>query len=586
MTRGAGDRGRTADGVGDAQAVRRRSQRMRAARRCATAATVLLIAGACSGDADDGSATTTTVDSAGTQAPEGDYELTTSGVPRVEEGDCVGQVPATDRVRCLTLVVPESRGVAGAESERLVRLPVVVVAAAEPSERLSDPVLWIDDGPGDGFVAGRTRYFTDQVDPLSRDRDVITLDLRGTGLAEPSLACPEVSDLNTGAFAAEIDETSPEGRAMRLDAIAQCHDRLVDEGVDLSAFASADAAQDLEDLRVALGVDQWNLVVGEYGSKLAQILVRDQPEGVRSVVVNSTPVPLQADWFADLAPNTARGWSALVATCEADAGCAQAFPDLADRLDAFVTDLAANPRRFDEVQLEGPDRAPFLLTSSRLLSYVRFYSRFSEFLGEMPMSIAGPPGGSADTLQTFDPDDPDTLKFQASDTYFGGAWGLWELIPPNTSTENGSFALGAHLSAVCRDEAPFTDDGRLAAAASTPLFGPFLARHADLEACAVWAVDPSPASANEAARSDVPFLVLAGDLDTVSSPEWADAFAEGLSDTQVIHFAGLGTQPTGPPETTAQQCARQLRDAFLAEPTAPVDDACVATSHGTAFSLP
>ena len=84
----------------------------------------------------------------------------------------------------------------------------------------------------------------------------------------------------------------------------------------------------------------------------------------------------------------------------------------------------------------------------------------------------------------------------------------------------------------------------------------------------------------------MPFLVLAGDLDTVSSPEWADAFAEGLSDTQVIHFAGLGTQPTGPPETTAQQCARQLRDAFLAEPTAPVDDACVATSHGTAFSLP
>jgi len=81
-------------------------------------------------------------------------------------------------------------------------------------------------------------------------------------------------------------------------------------------------------------------------------------------------------------------------------------------------------------------------------------------------------------------------------------------------------------------------------------------RQADLEACDVWAVDPSPASANEAARSDVPFLVLAGDLDTVSSPEWADAFAEGLSDTQVIHFAGLGTQPTGPPETTAQQCAR------------------------------
>ena len=171
------------------------------------------------------------------------------------------------------------------------------------------------------------------------------------------------------------------------------------------------------------------------------------------------------------------------------------------------------------------------------------------------MSMAGPPGGSAGTLQTFDPDNPDTLKFQASDAYFIGAWGLWELFPQNATSENGSYALGAHLSAVCHDEAPFTDDGRLAAAASTPLFGPFLGRHADLEACDVWAVDPSPASANEAVRSDVPFLVFAGDLDTVSSPEWADAFSEGLSDTQEVHFAGVGTQPTGPPETTAQQCA-------------------------------
>ena len=99
---------------------------------------------------------------------------------------------------------------------------------------------------------------------------------------------------------------------MRLNTIRQCHDRLVDEGVDLSAFASADAAEDLEDLRVALGVDQWNLVVGEYGSMLAQIVVRDHPEGVRSVVVNSTPVPLQADWFGILRPTrraAGRPWS-------------------------------------------------------------------------------------------------------------------------------------------------------------------------------------------------------------------------------------------------------------------------------------
>ena len=495
-------------------------------------------------------------------------------------------MPTGDRVRCLTLVVPESRGVAAIESDRLVRLPVVIVAAQDAESRQDDPVLWIDYGAGDGFVVGRARIFADNVLSLNEHRDVITLDLRGSGLAEPSLACPEYTELNTGPFAADVDETSTEGRAMRLDAIQRCHDRLVSDEVNLSAFGADDAAEDLEDLRTALGVEQWNIIAGEYGGKLAQILARDHPDGVRSVLVNATPVPLQADWFADLAPNAAGAWTALVASCEADAGCAQAFPDLAERFEAHVVDLAANPRFHQEVQLDGPHQVPFLMTSSRLLNYVRYYGRDNRFIEEVPFSIAGPPGESAGVLQTFDPDDPETLRYQATDAYAAPAWGIWELFPQDASNDQGSYALGAHLSAVCRDEAPFTDPARLADAAAVPMFGPFLGKHADLDACAIWNVEAAPAAANEPARSDVPFLVFAGEFDSVSSPAWADAFADGLERATVVHFAGTGTQPTAGPETTAQTCGRQLRDAFLDDPTDELDETCVATARGLAFRLP
>ena len=560
------------------------------------AAVMLLVVSSCSDSGGDQRAVGKTSGTAITSAVRSSVESTvtgssepvprTSGVPRVEESKCADTVPANSRVRCLTLVVPESRGVAAAGSDRLVRLPVVIVAATDPSKRVADPVLWIDYDAGDGFVGGRVRNFSEESLSLNENRDVITLDLRGSGLAEPSLACPEVTSLDTGVFAAEIDETSPQGRAMRLDAIKQCHDRLVAEGVNLSAYASEDAARDLEDLRVALGVKQWNLVAGEYGSKLAQILARDFHDSVRSVVVNSTPVPLQADWFADLAPNADRGWKALVAKCDADTDCAQAFPDLAKRLTGYVADLTNNPRHYDAVQLDGGERQPFLMTADRLISYVRSYGRDSVFLDQVPMSIAGPPGGSAQILQTFDPDNPATLKYQASDAYFEGAWGLWELFPQNADTSMGSYDLGAHLSAVCRDEAPFTNSEKLAAAAEVPMFGPFLGHHADLEACSVWTVDPAPAEANQTVHSDTPFLVLAGDLDTISSPAWAHEFADGLSAAQIIDFPGIGTQPTGGLFTTAQTCARQLRDAFLAAPTAPLDQSCVATSHGAAFDIP
>jgi len=534
------------------------------------------------------------VDIASAPPTDGGYVLTASGVPRVEDALCPDGVPANDRVRCLTLVVPESRGVAAVDLARLVRIPVVIVAARDLESRVDDPVLWINYSAGDGFVAGRARTFLDEVLAVNDRRDVITVDLRGSGLAEPSLVCPEVTELNVewtdtgpniGPFIAEVDETSPEGRRMRLDAIQRCHDRLIDDGVNLSAFGADDAAEDLEDLRIALGVDQWNIVAGEYGSKLAQILARDHPDGIRSVVVNATPVPLQADWFADLAPNAARSWSALVAACEADAGCAQAFADLGQRFAGHVADLTDNPRVHEEVELDWGERAPFLMTSSRLLSYVRAYGRDNDFLDQVPFSVAGPPGGSAGVLQTFDPDDPETLRYQASDAYAAPAWGVWELFPHQTSNDLGSYALGAHLSAVCRDEAPFTDPTRLADAAAVPLFGPFLGNHADLDACSIWAVEPAPAAANEAAISNVPFLVFAGEFDSVSSPAWADAFAEGL-DATVIHFESTGTQPSAGPETTAQTCARQLRDAFLDEPTEVLDDGCVATARGPAFRLP
>jgi pimeloyl-ACP methyl ester carboxylesterase len=393
--------------------------------------------------------------------------------------------------------------------------------------------------------------------------------------------------MNGGAFAAEIDETTAEGRAMRLDAIARCHDRLVADGIDLSAYGADDAAQDLDDLRVALGVEQWNLVVGEYGSKLAQILARDHPDSVRSVVVASTPIPLQADWFADLAGNAAGGWAAIVAACAADAGCAAAFPDLAERFETVIADLTTNPRHYDDpgAPLDGGESRPWLETASRMLEYVRANARVAEGAAWMPLHIAGSPGEGQGILP-LDLEDPVTLLGHASDAYYWPGPGVWEPFPQYTGNDMGSYSFGAHLSAVCRDEAPFTDPAGLAAAAEVPLWGPFLGHHADLEACGVWDVGAAPAAANEAVRSDVPFIVLAGAFDMVSSPAWADAFGDGLTAAQVVHFPGVGTQPTGGPASTSQLCAREIRDQFLAEPTEPVDDSCVDTAHGLPFLVP
>ncbi len=44
-------------------------------------------------------------------------------------------------------------------------------------------------------------------------------------------------------------------------------------------------------LRVALGIDSWNVYGVSYGSKLALIVLRDHPQGIRSVVLDSVSPP-------------------------------------------------------------------------------------------------------------------------------------------------------------------------------------------------------------------------------------------------------------------------------------------------------
>ena len=125
--------------------------------------------------APSGTGTSDTSGSSGTPLPIDGYDLRTTGVPRVEDYDCNWG----DRVRCLWLVVPETRDGGAADPERLVRLPVFIISALVPSNRRPDPVLWVDYSAGDGFINGHTRFGRDR-------RRLVTLRLRGQRVWSPA----------------------------------------------------------------------------------------------------------------------------------------------------------------------------------------------------------------------------------------------------------------------------------------------------------------------------------------------------------------------------------------------------------------
>ena len=256
---------------------------------------------------------------------------------QVEWGDCDVEVPDGVEIDCGTLTVPADRADPDAGTVRLA-FGVVRTDADDPAEA---PVVYLSGGPGQGTLESVPQGFDQLYAPLAGSRDVVLLDQRGTGLSEPSLACDEYTSWSRSTLGSDLPAEELEAQAVQ--ALEECRQRLVDDGVDLADYDSAASAADVDDLREALGHDEWDLYGISYGTRLAQTAMRDHPDGIRSVVLDAA-YPVDADLYAETPGNAVRAMDALFAACAADPWCATAYPDLGQRFWALVAELDATPR--------------------------------------------------------------------------------------------------------------------------------------------------------------------------------------------------------------------------------------------------
>lgn len=467
---------------------------------------------------------------------------------RFEEGPCQFRVPPSRTARCGYLEVPEDRA---RRSSRTIRLHVAIFSSDSPTPE-PDPVVVLAGGPGGGALAewplqlGRL--------PFSRDREVVIFDQRGTGFSEPSLRCPE----STTAMLDGLDgppDAPAEALRLSVEAATRCRDRLLAVGTDPSAYTSAASASDLLDLRIALGYREWNLYGISYGTRLALTAVRDHPAGIRSVILDAT-YPPQVDRVAELAPNAVRAIERLFAACASEPACAGAYPNLRDRFVTLVRQLDIAPASF---ALFDPD-------SGRTLEVHADGAALVNTVFELQYdstAIPGLPGAIRDLEQ-------------------GGR----ELLVSGTRlTIDGwrSISLGMFFSVECGEEVAFSraeDIDRSAADLEPGLARPFT-EWADrlLATCGVWPASPRVPLEDEPVRSDVPTLLLAGDLDPITPPEWARLAAETLSRGRLFEFPGVGHGVL-----TARQCAYFVARDFLADPFAEPDATCLASMRVPAFT--
>src|SRR5689334_3451530 len=172
--------------------------------------------------------------------------------------------------KCGTYEVYENRAT---KSGRKISLKIVLLQATG-DKREPDPFVYFAGGPGSAATedAGGIAQAFPQI---LAHRDMLFVDQRGTGGSHP-LDCKfyDPADLQTYL-----------GYFFPLDDIRKCRAEL-EANSDLKLYTTTIAADDMDEVRTALGYERLNLFGGSYGTRAALTYLKRHPQHVRTALLH------------------------------------------------------------------------------------------------------------------------------------------------------------------------------------------------------------------------------------------------------------------------------------------------------------
>ena len=459
---------------------------------------------------------------------------------RLDPTECPADIVAevVSKLTCSYLTVPEDR----ADPTRTIE--VMVGRITPPGVRHDDPMLVLGtdlaSAPNYGGIA-----------PLAErvGREVIIMDTRGVGHSRPELGCTELAALRETALTTATDDAAT--RVAYLETVGECYDRLTGQDIDLASYNLSEMAADVEDLRVSLGVDEWNLITYGTASRIAFEVIRQDDSHVRSLLLDSPEVP-GVDPRQTSLDATSEATRAVLASCAADERCARAFPDVASSLDDAFAALEQEPvnvpmtgdgttydvhvddallaRLLRAMLSDGGSSGRLLLPESipALLDLVN-ERRLDQVDGSLAQAVVGSPSFC--------------LGYQ-----------------PKCEPQH-KMSQGVTYSVLCHDVAPFHDGTQVSREAAGPGVAPAYGSGHYLDVCDAWPVEQgTEATVDQPVSSDVPTLVAVGGFATYSPERVVRAALSGFTDATVV------VDPAGGHNVLARtDCMLAARGEFLDE---------------------
>lgn len=429
------------------------------------------------------------------------------------------------------LEVPEDRS--KPEGSK-VKLPVYIFKSRNPNPK-KDPIIYTVGGPGSSTM--RSAQYMNSYMYLD-DRDFILFEQRGTQYAQPHLDCPEWAKAVYQSNLPNVDSNLSD----ELFAVAAktCKTRLEAKGINLNQYNTNTIAKDIVDLKKALNIKSYNLLSLSYSTKIAQVLMRDHPEDIRSVVMDS-PLPLEVNYDEESVTNLMDALDSLFSDCENNVDCSKAYPNLRSRFYKYLQDKTSTPLVVPVKNSNTGKEEIFYLTGKDLITFF-----ITTSVSNIPYEI-----------NKLINNDISSVKAHLGYLF---------------NKKGTGAGLGMRLSVWCAEEEPFNSEVKLNSeinkykqldGISSSVFSASI--------CDIWSVKRASNRENQPIKSDIPVLIINGEYDKETPPKWGKNMTKNLSNSQHLIFKGWRH---GPITNWSSKCAMEAANSFFNNPNKIVEVDC------------
>jgi pimeloyl-ACP methyl ester carboxylesterase len=379
---------------------------------------------------------------------------------------------------------------------------------------------------------------------IREHRDLVFVDQRGTGGSNP---------LNCNLFNPD-DFQSYLGDYFPLADVRKCREQL-EPKADLKLYTTSIAMDDLEDVRRALGYQKINISGGSYGTRAAQVFLKQHPGSVRAVILHG--VSLTSQFMPrDFPQDAERALNGVLAECAADKACHEAFPNLEAEKQSVLERLLRGPIEIDLKRGTSNEKVHLSLSRDLAAEAIRYMLYQPDSASRIPLLL------HLAAQNNFTPLVNAAIGYRAN-IVAGGYNGMY-------------------LSVTCAEDLPPIKPGEGERNGANTFLGDYRLRQ-QRAACALWPRGKVPGNYAEPTVSHVPALILTGQWDPVTPPIYGDIAAKHLSRSLHVIVPHGGHAFGG---LSNLDCLDNLIASFIEKGTTTgLDTSCVSSIKRQGFQL-